>query len=400
MLALIEGGDVYAPEHVGRHSVLLVDGKVGLIGQVDRAALEATGLDLDVVDATGCIICPGLIDPHQHLLGGSGEEGFSTQSPEIHLSEIVRAGITTVVGTLGVDSTMKTMAGLLAKAKALKEEGISAYVWSGGYSVPPTTIMSGLREDLMFIDEVIGAGEIAIADERSMEPSPRELARVITDTRMGGKLSRKAGVTHFHVGPGKRRMKCLREILECEDFAIEASWLYPTHVERSPQLMREAIALTKQGAHVDIDVQEEDLAKWLSFYVDHDGDLTKLTVSSDASKKGPDTLFEQVRNCARGRRLPLPDLLALVTRNTADVLALRHKGRLEPGTDGDLLVLEKGSFDILHVLAKGKHMVRDGEVVVRERFLDDSNRRITLRGEAPLHAEGVAALNPEQLLTS
>ena len=61
---------------------------------------------------------------------------FATQTPEIHLTEIVRAGITTVVGTLGVDNTMKTMAGLLAKVKALKEEGLSAYLWSGGYSVP------------------------------------------------------------------------------------------------------------------------------------------------------------------------------------------------------------------------------------------------------------------------
>src|SRR6478672_1832249 len=128
MLALIEGGDVYGPEHLGPQSVLLVDGKIGRIGDVDRAALEATGLELDVIDASGCIVCPGFIDPHQHLLGGSGEEGFATQTPEIHLSEIVRAGITTVVGTLGVDTTMKTMPGLLAKAKALKEEGISAYV--------------------------------------------------------------------------------------------------------------------------------------------------------------------------------------------------------------------------------------------------------------------------------
>ena len=396
MLALIEGGDVYGPEHLGPQSVLLVDGKIGRIGDVDRAALEATGLELDVIDASGCIVCPGFIDPHQHLLGGSGEEGFATQTPEIHLSEIVRAGITTVVGTLGVDTTMKTMPGLLAKAKALKEEGITAYIWSGGYSVPPTTIMSGVREDMMFIDEVVGAGEIAIADERSMEPSIRDLARVVTDARMGGKLSRKAGVTHFHVGPGKRRLQCLEDLLACEEFAVKPEWLYPTHIERSPELMKRAISLAKRGAHVDIDVQEEDLAHWLTFYVDHNGDLEKLTVSSDASKKGPDTLFEQIRKCARGHRLPLPELLALVTSNTADVLALKRKGRLEVGADGDLLVLEKGSFQLLHVLAHGKRMVRDGEVVVREQFLEESNRRIALRGGETMDADGLAEIAEDQ----
>ena len=382
MLTLIENGDVYAPEHLGEQSILLVDGKIGRIGEIDRDAVEALGIEVDVIDASGCYVTPGLIDPHEHLLGGSGEEGFATQTPEISLSEIVCAGITTVVGTLGVDTTMKTMAGLLAKAKALREEGLTAYLWSGGYNVPAVSIMSSVREDMMFIDEVIGAGEIAIADERATEPSIRELAKLVVDTRMGGMLSKKAGLTHFHVGPGKRRMKCLEEMLDCELFEIDPCWLYPTHVERSEALMRDAIALTRRGCHVDIDVQDEDLARWLAFYVDHDGDLGKLTVSSDASKKGPQTLFEQVRNCARGHRLPLAQLLALVTRNTAEVLKLKKKGRLEVGAHGDILVLDRSEFRIVHVLAQGKRMVNDGTLMTHEAFLEGSNREIALIGDA------------------
>jgi beta-aspartyl-dipeptidase (metallo-type) len=397
MLTLIENGDVYAPEHLGDQSILLVDGKIGIIGHVDRRAVESVGLEVDVIDATGCLVCPGFIDPHEHLLGGSGEEGFATQTPEIHLSEIVRAGITTVVGTLGVDTTMKTMAGLLAKAKALKEEGLSAYIWSGGYDVPPKSIMGSVREDMMFIDEVLGAGEIAIADERATEPVLHKLARVIVDTHNGGKLSKKAGVTHFHVGPGKRRMKCLEELLACDQYEIEPRWLYPTHVERSAALMRDAIALAKRGSYVDIDVQEEDLAKWISFYVDHNGDLARLTVSSDASQKGPDTFFQQIRNCARGHRLPLAKLLTLVTRNTATVLGLERKGRLETGADGDILVLEADAFDLVHVLARGKRMVRDGSVAVREQFLAESNRQIRLRGDEGVAAGGVAEMMASQI---
>ena len=381
MLTLIENGDVYAPEHLGEQSILLVDGKIGRIGEIDRDAVEALGIEVDVIDASDCYVCPGFIDPHEHLLGGSGEEGFATQTPEIHLSEIVCAGITTVVGTLGVDTTMKTMAGLLAKAKALREEGLTAYLWSGGYNVPAVSIMSSVREDMMFIDEVIGAGEIAISDERATEPSIRELAKLVVDTRMGGKLSKKAGVTHFHVGPGKRRMKCLVELIDREEFEIDPCWLYPTHVERSEALMRDAIGLTKRGCHVDIDVQEEDLARWLAYYVDHGGDLGKLTVSSDASKKGPQTLFEQIRNCARGHRLPLPQLLALVTRNTADVLKLDRNGRLEVGAHGDILVLDRSEFRVTHVLAQGKRMVFDGTLVAHEAFLEGSNREIALIGE-------------------
>src|SRR5215213_3032889 len=145
MLTLIENGEVYAPGPAGRQSVLVVGGRVGKMGAVDRRALEATGLELEVIDATGCVVTPGFIDPHEHIAGGSGEEGFASQTPEIHAGEIVSAGITTVVGCLGVDTTTKTLPGLLARAKALREEGLSAFVWTGGYSVPPTTLTGSVR---------------------------------------------------------------------------------------------------------------------------------------------------------------------------------------------------------------------------------------------------------------
>lgn len=390
MLTIIQGGDVYAPEHLGEADILLVDGRIGIVGTVDRRAVESVGLDVDVVDARGCLVCPGFIDPHQHLLGGSGEEGFATQTPEITLTEIVRAGITTVVGTLGVDTTMKTMAGLLAKVKGLKEEGLAAYLWSGGYDVPPSSILGTVRQDMMFIDEVIGAGEIALSDERATEPTLAQLARLILDVHVGGMLSRKAGVTHFHVGPTKRRIQCLFDLLEDDRYPIQAKMLYPTHMERSPALMRDGIRLTKLGAHIDIDVQAEDLAKWLAFYTDHGGDLTKLTVSSDASKMGPDTFFDQLRKCVRGHRLPLAKLLALVTSNTAEVLGLSDTGRLETGRRGDVLVLEKDQFGLVHVLARGTPMVRDGHLVVRERFLHGSNRRVELVGDEHPVVDGIA----------
>src|SRR5262245_100064 len=109
MLTLIENGFVYAPEPRGVQSVLLAGDRIEKIGDVDRRALESVGLDIDVVDAGDCLVIPGLIDPHEHLLGGSGEEGFSSQTPEIFLREIAIAGVTTVVGCLGVVTTTKTM---------------------------------------------------------------------------------------------------------------------------------------------------------------------------------------------------------------------------------------------------------------------------------------------------
>jgi beta-aspartyl-dipeptidase (metallo-type) len=292
VLTLIEGGEVYSPEPLGRGSVLLVDGRIGRVGDVDRTALRGLGLELEVIDASGCAVTPGLIDPHEHLLGGSGEQGFHTQTPQIFLSELIAAGVTSVVGCLGVDTTMKTLAGLLGRVKGLRHEGIDVWMWTGGYNVPPTTITDSVRNDIMFLAEVIGCGEVAIADERATDPDPRELARLVHDAHVGGMLSAKAGLTHVHVGDGPRRLRCIRELLDPQRFQVRADWLYLTHVQRNEALLAEAIELAHEGVAVDFDVAAHDLAKWLRCYIDDGGPLDRLTFSSDADGCRPATVLD------------------------------------------------------------------------------------------------------------
>lgn len=358
MFTLIENGDVYGPEPMGRTSILLVDETIQKIGNVDRRAVEQLGVPLEVIDASGCYVTPGLIDPHQHLLGGSGEEGFSSQTPEIGIEQIVTAGITTVVGCLGVDTTMKTMPGLLARAKALKEEGLTAFIWSGGYNVPPTTITDDIRDDIMFIDEVIGAGEIAISDQRSTDPTALELARVVSDAYIGGMLSRKAGVTHFHVGETDTRLKLLKQIIH--EFDTPPHVIYPTHVERTEPLMREAIELVREGCFVDLDTAGEDLTKSIRLYFDSDADPGHLTLSSDASKTGPEKLLDQIRTCIRQKSFEVSRLISLVTKNTASVLKLDNKGSLAAGKAADVLVMHTESLELKEVIARGKRLLKNG----------------------------------------
>jgi beta-aspartyl-dipeptidase (metallo-type) len=379
MLTLIEGGRVYDPDPCGVQSVLLADGHVGKVGEINRKALESLGAEYEIIDATGCLVVPGLIDPHIHLLGGSGETGFSTQTPEFFISEIVRFGITTVVGTLGVDTTMKTMPGLLAKVKALKEHGLNAFCWSGGYDVPPNSILDSVREDIMFIEEVIGAGEIAISDERALAPDPRDLARTATHAHIGGMLARKAGLMHVHVGESERRLQPLRDVLE--GFDVEPSWFYATHIERTEKLMDEALELAKQGMPCDVDVVERDLHRWVRYWRDHGGPRELLTVSSDASMTSPAGVWMQLRDCVLNHGFTLEQVLPLATRNTARILKLREKGELRIGCAGDILLLEEDSLEIVHVLSHGKMVVRDGQVVERENWLEDSDRQIELEGE-------------------
>jgi beta-aspartyl-dipeptidase (metallo-type) len=378
MLTLIENGDVCAPQLLGRQSVLLFNSKVAKIGAVDRRAVENLGVEFDVLDATDCLVTPGFIDPHEHLLGGSGEEGFASQTPEIALREIISAGITTVVGCLGVDTTMKTLQGLLAKVKAFREEGITAFMYTGGYNVPPTTLTNSLRNDLLFIEEVIGAGEIAISDERSTDPMPPELARLVNDAFVGGRLGNKAGITHFHVGDKKNRLNRLMTLMDT--FDVNPGCLYPTHIERSEALMKDAILLSNHGAFVDMDTVNEDLGKWLKFYLEHDGNIDRLTVSSDASITSPGNLYNQIRACVVEHRFSIQQVLPLVTLNTAAVLALSNKGRLAEGKDADILIIRKDGFELRDVIARGKVLVKQGELQIKEKFLQDSNRRISLNG--------------------
>ena len=361
MVIVIEHGEVFTPAPTGKADLLVIGDYIQKVGAIDRDALLKLEIDVEFVDASDCFVVPGFIDPHEHLLGGSGEKGFSSQTPEMHFSEVVSAGVTSVVGCLGVDTTMKTMPGLLARAKGLKEEGLSACIWSGGYNVPPTTIMTSIRDDVLFIEEVIGAGEIAISDERSTDPTAHELARLTNDAYVGGMLSRKAGVTHFHVGNGDHRLLLLRQLLD--DFKTPPESIYPTHIERSEELMDEAIELTRRGCFVDIDTANQDLQKWLTYYFDHDGDPNMLTLSSDASISSPSNILRQIRACVRNSHFELGQLLPLVTVNTARALKLNDRGKLEPQMKADLIVLERDSLELKEVIARGRRLFKDGKPV-------------------------------------
>src|SRR5437764_8450400 len=170
--------------------------------------------DVDALDASDAVIIPGVIDPHEHLIGGSGERGFASQTPEVHLHELIEGAITTVVGCLGVDVVTRTMPALLAKVKGLRREGLGAYLYTGGYSVPPTTLTGSARNDILFVEEVIGVGETAIADRRSSRPEPVELARLASEAYIAGMLSEKAGRLSFHTGDYERRLADVRALVD------------------------------------------------------------------------------------------------------------------------------------------------------------------------------------------
>ncbi|MRG84967.1 beta-aspartyl-peptidase [Salinibacillus xinjiangensis] len=381
MFTLIQNGEIYAPNPIGKQSILLVNQKIIKIGDIDLQVVEKLGVDVNVVDADGCVVVPGLIDPHVHLIGGGGEGGFATRTPEIQLSDLLKSGITTVAGLLGTDGTTRHMTSLLAKARGLEEEGVTTFIYTGNYDVPTPTITTSVKDDVILIDKVIGAGEIAISDSRSGQPSLHELAKLVGEARVGGLLSGKAGITHFHTGPGKEYLSLLHQLLE--EYEIPASQLYATHITRSQRLLDDAIALAKKGAYVDM-TADSKTGEWITYYKENGGDMQHLTLSSDGNGSLPkfdedgnlvglgvastQTLYKQMVAAVKEQGLDLEEVLPLVTTNTAEVLHLKNKGRLQESSDADVLILDKQTFDIQHVFARGRHMVKDKEVMVKGTF--------------------------------
>ena len=126
-MVLIRGASLFAPEELGILDVLLGGGKILKIGKALPLPEE---YGIEVIDGSGKVLLPGLIDAHVHILGGGGEGGYRTRTPEIMLTDMITGGVTTVVGCLGTDGTTRTMTNLVAKARGLEEEGITTYIYT------------------------------------------------------------------------------------------------------------------------------------------------------------------------------------------------------------------------------------------------------------------------------
>jgi beta-aspartyl-dipeptidase (metallo-type) len=387
MVTLIRGGDVYAPEPAGRKDILLAGGLVEAVAEPGR--LRVDGLEVEVVDAAGKKVLPGLIDPHVHILGGGGEGGPATRAPEIRVEDIVGSGVTTVIGCLGTDGVTRHMTSLLAKARALEAEGVSTFVYSGSYDVPVRTLTGSVRSDLMLIDKVIGAGEIAVSDHRSSQPTFDEIARLAAECRVGGLLGGKAGVLHLHLGDGKRRLEYLfRLVRETE---IPVTQVIPTHISRNPGLFEDGLAWVAAGGSVDVTVgadpmppdPEVPFEDCLARFLEKGLPLTRIMASSDSNGSMPvfdeagrlvrlaiateKDLWRKFGDIVRKGLVPLETAVRVFATNAAEFYKLGRKGRVEAGRDADLVIAGPG-LELSDVFARGRRLMAGGRVVARGTF--------------------------------
>ncbi len=379
-MKLLTNANIYAPEPLGIRHLLIGGGQILWLG--DELPALPRALDIEIVDLAGARVIPGLIDGHAHLTGGGGESGFASRVPPVPLSRFTGAGVTTVVGVLGTDDTTRDTQSLVACARGLREEGLSAYCHTGGYHLPPVTLTGSVRSDIVNLDPVIGVGETAISDHRSSQPTLDEILRLASDAHVAGMMTGKAGIVHLHLGDGARGLALVRDALDLSE--IPARVFNPTHVNRRKGLFVEACALAKRGCYVDMTAfpvaDGEDAwsaADGLRRYLNGGYPADKITISSDGGGclphfnddgeivrmdiGAPSALAATLQELLN-EGSPLERVLPAFTLNVATLLRLHNKGRLATGGDADLVVLD-AEHNIHDVMAGGAWHVRAGSPI-------------------------------------
>lgn len=373
---LILNARIYTPEPVEATDLLILDGKIRQVGPVDTDALKKLFPQTQIVDAQGLILCPGLVDGHNHIGGGGGEGGFRYRVPPVQLSTLVRAGVTTVAGLLGTDGFCRTPEELLAKARALTEEGLTARIFTGAYQHPGPTLTGEAGRDLMLIPEVIGI-KVALSDHRSSHINTDDLRKLISTARVSGLLAGKAGLVCLHMGDEPAGLDPLREAFE--GTGIPKRHALPTHVGRNEELTLQAARWTADGGYADF-TAEPGCHRQIERFLKNGGNLEHVTLSSDGNGSMPEFdeqgrlkrmgvgnpagLLSALKACRDHGVETFENLLPCLTCRPADLLGLPRKGRVAPGYDADLLLLDQ-SLKPQWVWANGTLMMRRGELTVK-----------------------------------
>jgi len=383
MLTLIKGGQVYAPDKLGEQDVLL-GGKEILA--MDREIAAPAGIETEIVDATGLTVIPGYIDSHMHLLGGGGSVGPESRTHEVDISTLAKAGLTTVVGTLGISPVSYTLKHLLISAMALENWGLSTYIYTGAMQLPSVTFLDSVLSDLSLIDKVVGV-KIALFDTLCSHPSLDTLKELASKVWLGGRLGGKAGLIHAHLGETGGSLREIADLLKW--MGLPPAMLVATHVNRTAEVLEMCIEGGLSGVSLDVTalytpdnglpetVAPAEAYRRLraakvpaeSLTMSSDGNSTQTYKNEhgvvDRFMLTPaNAVAAETAKAVLRDGLALEEILPLSTINAARRLRIDHKkGSLEPGKDADVVLLDR-NLEVDTVYAKGKLMLKQKEPVV------------------------------------
>jgi len=385
---LIKYGDVYSPQHEGINDVLVGAGKILAIEKnIQNECLKC--IKPEIIDAAERWVIPGFIDGHVHIAGAGGEGGPATRTPELKLADMISAGVTTVIGCLGTDGFARSPIDVLMKVKALRAESVSAWMLTGAYQIPTPTITGDVAKDIIYFEEIIGAGEIALSDHRSSNPTWNDLAKLAAHVRVGGMLGGCAGIINIHMGDAKNPFQIIYDIVENTELNFRQ--FLPTHINRNTWIFQDSKKYGKNGL-LDITTssypyypdEEVKPSKALKILLESGVPIEHITFSSDAcgslpafnEKTGelirldrglPISNLNELRDSVFQENIPLTIALKTLTSNPARIFKLKNKGQLAPGYDADLLIFDK-NLNLETVIANGKIMMHNKKILYKGHY--------------------------------
>ena len=336
--------------------------------------------NIEIIDAHGNYVIPSYIDNHEHIIGGGGEDGFISRIEEMSSIDLLKNGVTTVVGVLGTDTLTRSVENLLSKTKAFNNDDITAFCLTGGYQYPSPTVTDSVGKDIVFINEIIGA-KIAISDHRCYNPNKDDLIKLLSEIRVAALLAKKVGILNVHVGWGKGNMNVLIDILNETNIPINI--IRPTHITNNEVVFNQALDLTKKKGYMDITI-DEDLKKNI-YYLKRtlsSGDIDYITMSTDANgscpiwkdgiavgmKKSDNSLIHSlVKYLICCENFSVIDAIRYVTLNPSRALGLFNKGKIAINYDADIIIMDD-DYNIDTILSKGKTIVKDKMLIKRSYY--------------------------------
>ena len=336
------------------------DGKVAGIG-----AHLATDPATEVLDVSGHLVTPGLIDLHTHVYWGGTSLGIDAE-------QFCRtSGVTTCIDTGSAGPG--NFAGFRKHVIEPSAVRILAYlhISFAGIFAFSKTVMVGESEELRLMAPS-EAVEVAEANRDVIVGIKVRVGRGSSGTSGAAPLdialqaANQAGIPLMcHIDFPPPSYEDVLERLRPGDVLTHAFRPFPNAPIDHQGRIKDAVLRARQrGVMFDIGHGKGSFAFKTargmlanSFYPD--------TISSDIHSlciNGP--VFDQVTTLSKFlcMGMPLPDVIAATTVNAAMALKRPELGTLKPGSIGDATILSvhKGEFDYVDVV--GEHMVGDKRI--------------------------------------
>jgi dihydroorotase len=389
---LVRGGHVVDPANGldGVADVLIADGRFAAVGELDEAKARKANPDIteiEVLDAKGLIVAPGLIDLRAHM----GEPGNDSEETIAHGAEVaLHGGFTTVACLPDTDPPIDNVAAALFVKRQSEKAGFA--------EVHPVCALTKNREgkELTEIGQLIEAGAVAFGDEQRADDDPGALLRGMTYAAM---FDRAVIEYSMHPGIAGGAMNAGYEATLAglpgipaiaEELAIARACMFARdtgcHYHAAKLTTRNAVRAVKRARKLRVNVTAEVCAHHLAF-TDNvvrraydtnfkvfppfrtEDDIAWLrrglregVIDCIVSGHRPvppqekelefgrapfgavgleTTLGVVITHLVRTGEMSLADALAKLTINPARVLRMQHrKGAISEGLDGDLCIFD------------------------------------------------------------